>query len=123
MLDKITSSGRSGAEQAARRAAEMFGTSSSGWMPKGFVTEDGLHPEFAQAYGAAEMPAESKAAQTEPYVRDSDGILCSGVTTTAAAHETVGGCHRLGKSLCRLIRARWKALTGHQSTSECGTFR
>ena len=74
-----------------------FGVPTGGWMPMGFLTEDGPHPEFAEQYGAAEMPTESDLARTEQNVRDSDATLWFGETTTADAQATVGACQRLGK--------------------------
>ena len=59
MLDKIISGGQTGADQAAWRAAEAFGVPTGGWMPEGFLTEDGPRPEFAERYGAAELPRET----------------------------------------------------------------
>ena len=52
MLEKIISGGQSGADQAGWRTAKAFGVSSGGWMPRGFLAEDGPHPEFADEYGA-----------------------------------------------------------------------
>ena len=66
-------------------------------MPKGFLTEDGPHPEFAEQYGAAEMPTDSEPARTEQNVQDSDATLWFGETTTSGAQATVGACHRFGK--------------------------
>jgi hypothetical protein len=97
MLDKIISGGQTGADQAAWRTAEAFGISTGGWMPEGFLTEDGSHPEFAGRYGAEAMPTDSYAARTEQNVRDSDATLWFGETTTSGAQATVGACQRFGK--------------------------
>jgi hypothetical protein len=97
MLDKIISGGQTGADQAAWRAAKAYGVPTGGWMPQGFQTEDGPHPEFAELFGAAEMPTDRYPARTAQNVRDSDGTLWFGETTTSGARETVGACHRLGK--------------------------
>jgi Circularly permutated YpsA SLOG family len=97
MLDKIISGGQTGADQAGWRAAKAFGVPTGGWMPKGFLTEDGPHPEFAEQYGAAELPTDSDPARTEKNVQDSDATLWFGETTTSGAQETVGACQRLGK--------------------------
>jgi hypothetical protein len=97
MLEKIVSGGQTGADQAAWRAAEAYGVSTGGWMPEGFQTEDGPRPEFAEQYGAAELPMDSGAARTEQNVQDSDATLWFGETTTSGAQETVGACQRLGK--------------------------
>ena len=97
MLEKIISGGQTGADQAAWRAAKAFGVPTGGWMPEGFLTEDGPHPEFAEQYGAAEMPADSDLAPTEQNVQDSDATLWFGETTTAGAQATVGACQQFGK--------------------------
>ncbi len=97
MLDRIISGGRAGAEQAAWRAAMAYGVPTGGWMPEGFLTEEGPRPEFAEDFGAEEMPAGSEVAPTERNAQDSDGTLWLGDTTTAGAHATVGACQRLGK--------------------------
>jgi hypothetical protein len=97
MLEKIISGGQTGADQAGWRSARAFGVPTGGWMPQGFLTEDGPRPEFVERYAAAEMPTDSYPARTEQNVRDSDATVWFGVTTTAGAQATVGACHRLGK--------------------------
>ena len=97
MLDKIISGGQSGADQAGWRAARTFGVLSGGWMPRGFLTEEGPHPEFADQYGATELPADSVRDRTEQNVLAADATLWFGVTTTLRAQETVGACHRFAK--------------------------
>lgn len=102
MLDKIISGGQTGADQAAWRAAETCGVSTGGWMPNGFLTDDGPHPEFAQRYAAADLPAESDSTQTEENVQQSDATLWFGETTTSSAQSTVKACRKLGKP-CMLV--------------------
>jgi Circularly permutated YpsA SLOG family len=97
MLAKIISGGQTGADQAAWRAATSYRVSTGGWMPEGFLTEDGPRPEFAEQYGAEELPTDSDLARTGQNVHDSDATLWFGETTTSAAQETVGACQRLGK--------------------------
>jgi hypothetical protein len=97
MVDKIISGGQTGADQAAWRSARAFGVPTGGWMPKGFLTEDGPRPEFIEQYGAAEMPTESYPARTAQNVRESDGTLWFGETTTSGAQATVGACQKFGK--------------------------
>jgi Circularly permutated YpsA SLOG family len=97
MLEKIISGGQTGADQAAWRAARLFGIPTGGWMAGGFLTEDGPRPEFALWYGATESPAESRDDRTEQNVRDSDATLWFGETTTAGAQATVGACQQFGK--------------------------
>lgn len=99
MLEKLISGGQTGADQAAWRAARAFGVPTGGWMPQGFVTEDGPRPEFVEQYAAVELPRASNPTWTwtEQNVQDSDGTLWFGATTTAGAQATVGACYQFGK--------------------------
>jgi hypothetical protein len=75
MIKLVISGGQSGADQAGWRAAEACGIATGGWMPAGFLTEDGPRPEFAELYGALEMPTDSYPERTLQNVRDSDGAV------------------------------------------------
>ena len=97
MLEKIISGGETGANQAGWRAAKAFGMVTGGWMPKGFLTDDGPHPEFAQQCGAAELPVDSDPARIEPNVQDSDATVWFGRTTNSGAHATVAACLAFSK--------------------------
>jgi hypothetical protein len=97
MLDRVLTGGQSGAEQAAWRTAKAFGVLTGGWMPSGFLTDEGPHPEFAQEYGSAELPFGGDSAQPDQNVQESGATLWFGGTTTATAHATVWACQRLGK--------------------------
>jgi Circularly permutated YpsA SLOG family len=54
MIKKVISGGQTGADQSGWRSAKAVGIDTGGWMPKGFLTEDGPRPEFAELYGAQE---------------------------------------------------------------------
>jgi Circularly permutated YpsA SLOG family len=97
MLEKIISGGETGASQAAWRAAKAVGVSTGGWVRRGFLAEDGPHPEFAEQYAGAELPLDNDEAVTEQNVKDSDATLWFGQTTTAGAHATVAACLALGR--------------------------
>src|SRR3954453_21838055 len=53
MLERVISGGQTGADLAGWRAARAAGIATGGWMPRGFWTEAGERPEFAELYGAA----------------------------------------------------------------------
>jgi hypothetical protein len=93
----MISSGETGANQAAWRAAKAFGVAMGGWVPKGFLTADAAHHEFAEQYGAAELPTDSEPACIEQNVQDSDATIWFGLTTNSCAHATVAACHQFGK--------------------------
>jgi hypothetical protein len=89
MLEKVITGGQTGADQAAWRAAKAFGIPTGGAMPLGFKTEDGPRPEFAEMYGAVEMPTTSYASRTRQNVKDSDATLWLGETDSPGAKATL----------------------------------
>jgi hypothetical protein len=78
MITKVVSGGQSGADQAGWRAARHFGISTTGWMPKGFLTEDGPRPEFAGLYGAREHESSEYPPRTRANVLEADVVLWFG---------------------------------------------
>jgi hypothetical protein len=98
MLERGISGGQTGADQAAWRVARAFGIPTGGSMPRGFLTEDVPRPEFAELYGAAELPIDSYPARTERNVRDADATLWFGATDTPGARATLEACRKLGKT-------------------------
>jgi Circularly permutated YpsA SLOG family len=56
MIITVVSGGQTGADQAGWRATEACGIPTGGWMPKGFLTEEGPLRWSANVYGAREMP-------------------------------------------------------------------
>lgn len=69
---KIISGGQTGADRGALIAAKEAGFQTGGWMPKGFIAQDGMHPEFAELYGMKETESPKYAPRTALNVRDSD---------------------------------------------------
>jgi len=51
MIEKIISGGQTGADIAGIKAAKELGILTGGWMPAGFLTEDGNMPEYEEEYG------------------------------------------------------------------------
>ena len=47
MVTMVISGGQTGADQAGWRAAEACGIPTGGWMPRGFLTEEGTERWFA----------------------------------------------------------------------------
>jgi Circularly permutated YpsA SLOG family len=92
MLEKIISGGETGANQAGWRAAKTFGVAAGGWMRKGFLIDDGCHPEFAEQFAAIELRSEGEDVSTDRNVQESDATVWFGQTTTAAAYATVAAC-------------------------------
>jgi hypothetical protein len=71
MPERIVSGGQTGADQASWRAAQAMGIATGGRMPRGFLTEDGPRPEFADRYGAVAMPTGGDPERTRANARDS----------------------------------------------------
>src|SRR6185312_14942579 len=62
---------------------------------------DGLHPEYAELYGARELPgargAEGLRARTDANVRDADAVLIFGNIHSAGSKCTLAACRCHGK--------------------------
>jgi hypothetical protein len=65
-------------------------------MPKGFLTEDGPRPEFADLYGAAEMPTAEYKPRTVANVRDADAVVWFGDRDTPGGKATHRACSTSG---------------------------
>jgi Circularly permutated YpsA SLOG family len=88
MLTKVISGGQTGADQAGWRAAKAAGLETGGWMPLGFLTEEGPRPEFAELYGARETRTDHYPVRTEANAMESDRRLWFGLTNTLGAKTT-----------------------------------
>jgi hypothetical protein len=86
MLEKMICGSQTGAGQAALRAAKAFG-----------VAVPGRTFERASSKNSTELPDHDEMPRADRDVRDSDGTLWFGQTTTSDAHATVAACQRLGK--------------------------
>lgn len=75
MIDLVISGGQTGADQAGWRAAYLSGIPTGGWMPKGFLTEDGPRPQFAKLYGAKEHASPKYPPRTRANILMSDVTL------------------------------------------------
>jgi hypothetical protein len=103
MLERVISGGQAGVDQAGWRAAKTVGLACSGWMPRGFRTEDGSYPEFAAMYGAQETPTADYRERTEWNVRDSDVTVWLGLTGSPGWHVTERACRGLNKEMFLVI--------------------
>ncbi len=75
MLDRVVGGGQTGADQAGWRAAKASGIATGGWMPAEFMTEAGPRPEFAEMFGAVELPGGGYVERTRANARDSDATV------------------------------------------------
>ena len=77
MLEKMISGGETGANQAAWQAATAFGVPTGGWVPKGFLTEDGPRPRVRPAIwrGGAALGQRARSHRTERPGRRRDPLV------------------------------------------------
>lgn len=74
-LECVISGGQIGADIAGVRAAKLAGIKTGGNMPLGFITLDGMKPEYREEFGMREAVTGSYRTRTELNVRDSDGTI------------------------------------------------
>jgi len=73
-LKVIRSGGQTGADEAGLIAARKANIPTGGWIPKGFLTENGPNPSLSK-YGLAETNSSSYVPRTYANVKDSDGTI------------------------------------------------
>lgn len=87
---KIITGGQSGADLAGWKAAKKFGLQTGGFMPRGFLTEDGPRPEYATLYGAREHSHPSYPPRTRANVDESSVLVWFGDPKSPGGKLTVG---------------------------------
>jgi hypothetical protein len=110
MIERIISGGQTGADQGAWRAAKAAGIAVGGWMPKGFLTEAGPRPEFAELYGARELDAGCPPTLAGQYrertrrnMANAQALLWFGDDSSPGGRLTIGCCHAEDKPLDRVF--------------------
>src|SRR5215212_10255749 len=74
-LERVISGGQTGADRAALVAAKAVGLATGGWMPRGFRSQDGPRPDFAELYGVREYASDRYPPRTALNVKESDATL------------------------------------------------
>jgi hypothetical protein len=77
MRFRVISGGQTGVDQAALRAAKACGIETGGWVPRGWLTEDGPAPWLAD-YGLEECATSDYPARTKMCVANADAVLWIG---------------------------------------------
>ena len=91
-IEKIISGGQSGADQAALEVAQDFGIQTGGHCPKGFRNEyssDGSNKRRMQDWGLVETPSDKYPPRTELNVKNSDGTVWFGATSSPGYKCTI----------------------------------
>ncbi len=75
MIEKIISGGQTGADIAGLIVAKNFGLETGGWMPKGFLTQAGPKPEWAEMFDLKEHSSPRYPPRTFDNVFEADGTI------------------------------------------------
>lgn len=97
MLERVISGGQTGADQAGWRAAKRCGLPTGGWMPAGWLTEDGPRPDFEGLYGAWEHASPSYVVRTRENVYWCDALIWFGNPWSRGGRATMRSVEGFGK--------------------------
>lgn len=75
MLKLVVSGCQMGADLGGIKAAKDCGFATGGYMPLGYLTEDGPKPEYATLYNAVELSSANYVERTYKNVEESDGTI------------------------------------------------
>jgi hypothetical protein len=103
VLDRVVSGGQTGADQAGWRAARASGIATGGWMPEDFLTEAGPRPDFAEMFGAVEIPGGGYPERTRANARDSDATVWFGDPASPGGRTALRTCTGLGKPVMEVL--------------------
>lgn len=95
---EVWTGGQEGSDIAGTRAAHAEGVATGGWMPRGFLTENGKHPEYEQLYGMRALSSPKYPERTRANIRDTDGTLLLGDRPRSRGSAlTSDYCERIGR--------------------------
>lgn len=82
MIERIITGGQQGSDLAAWRAAKAVQIPTGGYMPPGFLTEQGPRPEFEPLFGARALDYGGYRERTWANIRAADAVLvfCAGTS-------------------------------------------
>src|SRR5688572_12675794 len=101
MVERIISGGQTGADRAGLAVAKRLSIPTGGYMPKGWLTEDGPRSDLAVTYGLKEADTADYSERTERNVLASDGTVMFGDQRSRGAMLTASLCRRHGKAVLR----------------------
>lgn len=105
MIKMVISGGQTGADQAGWRAAQAAGIETGGYMPRGFRTEDGPIPMFADLYGAAEHASLDYPPRTRANAAWADATLWFGKRRSPGYWCTRKACEEAGRPFLEVCSA------------------
>lgn len=99
MISCIISGGQSGADLGGLKAAIKLGISTSGYMPRGWKTENGPKPEYGDIFGMIEHEFSDYPSRTEDNIKLAQGTVIFG-KRSPGSNLTEELCRKLGKPCC-----------------------
>jgi hypothetical protein len=96
-LGRVISGAQTGVDQAGLRAAKRFNIPTGGSMPKGYLTEDGPRPEFAEMYGVVELDSTDYPTQTRRNIEDADATIWFDDWRSWGGRMTIDHCRMVGR--------------------------
>ena len=107
MIERVISGGQTGADQAAWRAAKRCGLITGGWMPHGFLTENGPRPEFAELYGAKEHASPDYPPRTRANIEWCDGVVLFGYHKSRGTRLALSICDEIDRPVYFVMNPRF----------------
>jgi hypothetical protein len=105
-LRRIVGGGQTGAARAGWRAARACKIPTDGWMPLGFLTEDGPRPEFAGLYGAVELPTVDDPTPTRRNAMEAGATIWFGSLHSPGSIVTHRACLDFGRFCYDVVEGR-----------------
>jgi hypothetical protein len=84
---RVISGGQTGADQGGLEAAQEAGFETGGWIPKGWLTDDGPNLQMS-LFGLKEMPRKDYGLRTDRNVSEADVVFWYGRTNSRGFHRT-----------------------------------
>jgi hypothetical protein len=101
-ITKIISGGQTGADQAGLAAAKELGLQTGGWMPKGWVTDEGYRPEFEFLYKMRQTSTATYPPRTRFNVAESDGTLIFGNSDSRGSVLIARYCYNFARPIYKV---------------------
>ena len=128
MVVRVISGFQTGVDQGGIRAAKALGIPTGGYMPRGFLTEAGPRPEFAEMYGAVELPTVDYPARTRRNVLEASATVWFGDLGSPGSLNTHNAALALGRSVLDVVEgvkpsdvAAWLRSNGFGSLNVAGS--
>lgn len=102
-LSRITvrSGGQTGADFGFIHGAKMMGATTAGWIPRGWLTEEGPMP-WLEVFGLRETPEAGYPQRTSWNVRDAEVTILFGDPTSRGSRLTIECCEMHARPILRI---------------------